>query len=208
MTDTIQIMLVDDHAIVRQGFAALLNTVPGFTVVAEAADGLQAVDLFKKYRPDVTLMDLRLPKMNGVDAIARIRQESPGARIIVLTTYDGDEDIYRALQAGARGYLLKGMDLAELTEAVRTVHAGKSRIPSRVAEKLAERMSGATLTARELEVLQLIVAGKSNKDIGAALFISEATVKTHVNSLLSKMGVEDRTQAATTALQRGLVHLD
>lgn len=208
MTDTIRIMLVDDHAMVRQGFAALLRTVPGFEIVGEAADGVQAVELFRKHRPDVTLMDLRLPKMNGVDAIARIRGEVPGARIIVLTTYDGDEDIYRALQAGAKGYLLKGMDLTELTEAVRTVHAGKSRIPSRVAEKLAERMGGATLTARELEVLQLIVAGKSNKEIGAALFISEATVKTHVNSLLSKLGVEDRTQAATTALQRGIVHLD
>jgi DNA-binding NarL/FixJ family response regulator len=128
--------------------------------------------------------------------------------VIVLTTFDGDEDIYRAMQAGAKGYLLKGMDLAELTEAIRTVHAGKSRLPSRVAEKLAERMGGSSLTARELEVLQLIVAGKSNKDIGTALFISEATVKTHVNSLLSKLGVEDRTQAATSALQRGIVHLD
>lgn len=207
-TDTIQIMIVDDHAIVRQGLVALLKTVPGFAVVAEGADGDEAVALYRQHRPDVTLMDLRLPKRNGVDAIARIREEFPGARIIVLTTFDGDEDIYRAMQAGARGYLLKGMDLAELTDAVRTVHAGKSRIPSRVAEKLAERMSGATLTARELEVLQLIVAGKSNKDIGNALFISEATVKTHVNSLLSKLGVEDRTQAATTALQRGIVHLD
>jgi DNA-binding NarL/FixJ family response regulator len=156
----------------------------------------------------VTLMDLRLPRMNGVDAIARIREGTPGARIVVLTTFDGDEDIYRALQAGARGYLLKGMDLAELTEAIRTVHAGKTRIPPRVAEKLAERMGGASLTAREMDVLRLIVAGKSNKDIGNALFISEATVKTHVNSLLSKLGVEDRTQAATTALQRGIVHLE
>jgi len=186
----------------------LLKTVPGFTVVGEAADGEQAVNLFRKHKPDVTLMDLRLPKMNGVEAIEKIRAEFPAARIVVLTTFDGDEDIYRAMQAGAKGYLLKGMDLAELTDAVKVVHAGKSRIPSRVAEKLAERMSGATLTARELEVLHLIVAGKSNKDIGNALFISEATVKTHVNSLLSKMGVEDRTQAATTALQRGLVHLD
>lgn len=208
MTDAINILIVDDHAIVRQGFAALLKTVPGFAVVAEAGDGEEAVELYRRHRPDVTLMDLRLPRMNGVDAIARIRQESPGARIIVLTTYDGDEDIYRAMQAGAKGYLLKGMDLKELTDAIRTVHAGKSRIPSQVAEKLAERMSGATLTARELEVLQLIVAGKSNKDIGNTLFISEATVKTHVNSLLSKLGVEDRTQAATTALQRGIVHLD
>lgn len=208
MTDTIRILLVDDHHIVRQGLAALLKTVPGFSVVAEASDGEQAVELFRKHQPDVTLMDLRLPKMNGVAAIARIRQEFPGARIIVLTTFDGDEDIYRAMQAGAKGYLLKGMDLNELTEAIKVVHAGKSRIPSRVAEKLAERMGGATLTPRELEVLHLIVAGKSNRDIGNALFISEATVKTHVNSLLSKLGVEDRTQAATTALQRGIVHLD
>jgi DNA-binding NarL/FixJ family response regulator len=208
MTDTIKILIVDDHNIVRQGLAALLKTVPGLTVAAEASDGEQAVELFRRHKPDVTLMDLRLPKMNGVDAIAKIRDGTPGARIIVLTTFDGDEDIYRALQAGARGYLLKGMDLAELTEAIRTVHAGRTRIPPRVAEKLAERMSGASLTARELEVLRLIVAGRSNKDIGTALFISEATVKTHVNSLLSKLGVEDRTQAATTALQRGIVHLD
>jgi DNA-binding NarL/FixJ family response regulator len=208
MTDTIKILIVDDHNIVRQGLAALLKTVQGFEVVAEGSDGEQAVELFGKHKPDVTLMDLRLPRMNGVDAIARIREGTPGARIVVLTTFDGDEDIYRALQAGARGYLLKGMDLAELTEAIRTVHAGKTRIPPRVAEKLAERMGGASLTAREMDVLRLIVAGKSNKDIGNALFISEATVKTHVNSLLSKLGVEDRTQAATTALQRGIVHLE
>jgi DNA-binding NarL/FixJ family response regulator len=208
MTDTIKILIVDDHHIVRQGLAALLKTVPGFSIAAEASDGEQAVELHRKHKPDVTLMDLRLPKMNGVDAIAKIREGAPAARIIVLTTFDGDEDIYRALQAGAKGYLLKGMDLAELTEAIRSVHAGRTRIPPRVAEKLAERMSGASLTARELEVLQLIVAGKSNRDIGTALFISEATVKTHVNSLLSKLGVEDRTQAATTALQRGIVHFD
>jgi DNA-binding NarL/FixJ family response regulator len=208
MTDSIRILIVDDHHIVRQGLAALLRTVPGFAVAAEASDGEQAVELYRKHRPDVTLMDLRLPKLNGVAAIERIRAEFPQARVIVLTTFDGDEDIYRAMQAGAKGYLLKGMDLAELTEAIRIVHAGKSRIPSRVAEKLAERMGGSSLTARELEVLHLIVAGKSNKDIGAALFISEATVKTHVNSLLGKLGVEDRTQAATTALQRGIVHLD
>lgn len=207
-SDAIRILLVDDHHIVRQGLAALLNTVPGFSVIAEASDGEQAVVLWKQHHPDVTLMDLRLPKLNGVAAIARIRGDFPAARIIVLTTFDGDEDIYRAMQAGARGYLLKGMDLAELTDAIRTVHAGKSRIPSRVAEKLAERMGGSSLTARELEVLEQIVAGKSNKDIGTALFISEATVKSHVNSLLSKLGVEDRTQAATTALQRGIVHLD
>ena len=208
MADPIRILIVDDHHIVRQGLAALLRTVPDFNVVAEASDGEQAVQLFREHRPDVTLMDLRLPKMNGADAIARIRVDFPAARIVVLTTFDGDEDIYRALQAGAKGYLLKGMDLAELTDTIRIVHAGKTRIPSSVAEKLAERMSGASLTARELEVLRLIVAGRSNRDIGGALFISEATVKTHVNSLLSKLGVEDRTQAATTALQRGIVHLD
>jgi two-component system NarL family response regulator len=208
VTENIRILIVEDHHIVRQGLAALLKTVPGFAVAAEAADGEEAVELYRRHRPDVTLMDLRLPKLNGVAAIGRIRQEFPAARVIVLTTFDGDEDIYRAMQAGAKGYLLKGMDLAELTEAIRTVHAGKSRIPSRVAEKLAERMGGSSLTARELEVLQLIVAGKSNRDIGTALFISEATVKTHVNSLLSKLGVEDRTQAATSALQRGIVHLD
>lgn len=208
MTDSIRILIVDDHHIVRQGLAALLKTVPGFAVAAEASDGEQAVELYRRHRPDVTLMDLRLPRLNGVAAIERIRAEFPAARVIVLTTFDGDEDIYRAMQAGAKGYLLKGMDLNELTEAIRTVHAGKSRIPSRVAEKLAERMGGSSLTARELEVLQLIVAGKSNRDIGTTLFISEATVKTHVNSLLSKLGVEDRTQAATTALQRGIVHLD
>ncbi len=207
MTD-IRILIVDDHHIVRQGLAALLKTVPGFAVAAEAGDGEQAVEMYRRHKPDVTLMDLRLPKLNGVAALSRIREEFPAARVIVLTTFDGDEDIYRALQAGAKGYLLKGMDLTDLTEAIRTVHAGKSRIPSRVADKLAERMGGSSLTARELEVLQQIVAGKSNKDIGAALFISEATVKTHVNSLLGKLGVEDRTQAATTALQRGIVHLD
>ena len=208
MTDTIRILIVDDHNIVRQGLAALLKTVPGFEVAAEASDGEQAVELFRKHKPDVTLMDLRLPKLNGVEAITRIREGVPGARIVVLTTFDGDEDIYRALQAGAKGYLLKGMDLAELTDAIRSVHAGRTRIPPQVAEKLAERMGGATLTARELDVLKLIVAGKSNRDIGNALFISEATVKTHVNSLLSKLGVQDRTQAATSALQRGIVHLD
>jgi DNA-binding NarL/FixJ family response regulator len=207
MTD-IHILIVDDHHIVRQGLAALLKTVPGFVVAAEASDGEQAVEMYRRHQPDVTLMDLRLPRLNGVAALSRIREEFPAARVIVLTTFDGDEDIYRALQAGAKGYLLKGMDLTDLTEAIRTVHAGKSRIPSRVADKLAERMGGSSLTARELEVLQQIVAGKSNKDIGAALFISEATVKTHVNSLLGKLGVEDRTQAATTALQRGIVHLD
>lgn len=177
------------------------------TVVAEAADGLQAVDLFGQHRPDIAIMDLRLPLMSGVEAIAAIRRGYPNARIIVLTTFEGDEDIFRALQAGARGYLLKDMFGDELMEAIRAVHAGKTRIPAPVAQRLAERMGGPSLTGRELEVLRLIVDGMSNKEIGGRLFISEATVKTHINSILSKLGVSDRTQAATTALQRGIVHL-
>lgn len=206
--ETIRILVVDDHHIVRQGLVALLSTVSDFEVVAEAGDGTEAVELHRSLRPDVTIMDLRLPHMGGVDAIVAIRAETPQARFIVLTTFDGDEDIYRALQAGAKGYLLKGMNAGELTDAIRTVHAGKTRIPSVVAERLAERVSGTELTTRELEVLRLIVQGHSNKEIGNQLHISEATVKTHINNLLSKLGVSDRTQAATTALQRGLVHLD
>ncbi len=205
---TIRILVVDDHHIVRQGLVALLSTVSDFEVVAEAGDGVEAVQLHRNLRPDVTIMDLRLPQMGGVDAIVAIRAEAPQARFIVLTTFDGDEDIYRALQAGAKGYLLKGMNAGELTDAIRTVHAGRTRIPSVVAERLAERVSGTELTTRELEVLRLIVQGHSNKEIGNQLHISEATVKTHINNLLSKLGVSDRTQAATTALQRGLVHLD
>jgi DNA-binding NarL/FixJ family response regulator len=200
-------MIADDHHIVRQGLVALLKTVKDFTVVAEAPDGQEAVRLYHQHRPDVTLMDLRMPKLGGVEAVAEIRSKHPAARIIVLTTFDGDEDIYRALQAGAKGYLLKGMFGEELIEAIRAVHAGKSRIPSAIAERLADRMGGPGLTSRELSVLQLIVAGKSNKEIGAELGISEATVKTHINSILSKLGVADRTQAATSALQRGIVHL-
>ena len=208
MAESIQIMVVDDHHIVRQGLVALIGTLPGMQVVAQASDGEQAVDLYRTHRPDITLMDLRLPNKNGVDAIAQIREEFPAARIIVLTTFDGDEDIYRALQAGAKGYLLKGMNADELTEAIRAVHAGKSRIPAVVAERLAERMGGPSLTGRELDVLKRIVGGRSNKEIAGDLFISEATVKTHINSILRKLGVSDRTQAATTALQRGIVHLD
>jgi DNA-binding NarL/FixJ family response regulator len=208
MTEQIRILVVDDHTVVRQGLVALLNTVPGLSVIAEASDGQEAVDAHRKHKPDVTLMDLRLPKLGGADAISLIREESPGARIIVLTTFDGDEDIFRALQAGAKGYLLKGTDADELTAAIRTVYAGKSKIPAFVAEKLAERMGGPALTTRELEVLKRIVAGRSNKEIAGDLHISEATVKTHINSLLSKLNVNDRTQAATTALQRGIVHLD
>lgn len=206
--EPIRILVVDDHAIVRKGLVALLNTVEGLHVIAEASDGEQAIEAHRIHKPDVTLMDLRLPKLGGADAIARIRRESPAARVIVLTTFDGDEDIFRALQAGAKGYLLKGMDATELTEAIRAVYAGKSKIPAFVAEKLAERMGGPALTGRELEVLRRIVAGRSNKEIGSDLHISEATVKTHINSILSKLGVSDRTQAATSALQRGIVYLE
>jgi len=208
MSEPIRILVVDDHKIVRQGIVSLLNTVADLQVVAEAADGQEAIDAHRLHKPDVTLMDLRLPKIGGADAITRIRQEHPTARIIVLTTFDGDEDIFRALQAGAKGYLLKGMDIDELTDAIRSVYAGKSRIPAAVAEKLADRMGGPALTAREIEVLKRIVAGRSNKEIAQDLIISEATVKTHINSILSKLGVTDRTQAATSALQRGIVHLD
>jgi DNA-binding NarL/FixJ family response regulator len=213
MTETtqaepIRLMIVDDHNIVRQGLAALLNTVPGLLVVAEAPSGEAAVELYRQHTPDVTLMDLRMQNGNGVDAIHAIRAITPTARIIVLTTFDGDEDIFRALQAGARGYLLKGSDTDELVSAIHAVHSGKSRIPAPVAERLAERMSNPALTERETDVLRLIVGGNSNKEIASALFISEATVKTHINNLLGKLGVTDRTQAATTALQRGIVHLD
>lgn len=208
MPEPVRIMIVEDHNIVRQGFIALLKTVDDFQVVAEASTGMQAVEMFREHEPDITLMDLRLPGMSGVEAITKIRETHAEARIIVLTTFDGDEDIYRALQAGARGYLLKGMDIGDLVDAIRAVHRGKSRIPPAVAERLAERLAGPALTERETEVLREIVAGKSNKEIGAALFISEATVKTHINNMLNKLGVTDRTQAATTALQRGIVHFD
>jgi DNA-binding NarL/FixJ family response regulator len=208
MNGIVRLMIVEDHHVVRQAFVALLKTVEGFEVVAEAADGEQAVALYRQFMPDVTLMDLRLPKLGGVETITKIRQVHSDARIIVLTTFDGDEDIYRALQAGARGYLLKGMNASELVEAIRVVHSGKSRIPPAVAERLAQRLAGQALTGRETDVLRLIVAGKSNKEIAVALYISEATVKTHINNLLGKLDVTDRTQAATTALQRGIVHLD
>jgi two-component system NarL family response regulator len=176
-------------------------------VVAEGTNGQEAIDLFRIHRPDVTLMDLRMPQMGGVEAIVAIRKEFRDARMIILTTYDGDEDIYRSLQAGAQGYLLKDMFFEELEDAIRKVHAGARRIPTQVAERLAERMGSSVLTVREVEVLEQIVAGNSNKAIAGRLNISEATVKSHINSILSKLGVSDRTQAATTALQRGLVHL-
>jgi len=207
VTNTIRIMVIDDQAVVRQGFVALINTVPDMEVIAEGINGQQAIDLYNQHTPDVTLIDLRMPVVGGVGAITAIRNNFPDARLIVLTTYDGDEDIYRSLQAGARGYLLKDVFFEELETAIRTVHAGSRHIPAAIAMRLAERMASSDLTSREMEVLELIVRGQSNKEIGASLTISEATVKSHINNILSKLGVTDRTQAVTTALQRGLVHL-
>ena len=205
--DKIRIIVIDDQAVVRQGFVSLINTVADMVVVAEGTNGQQAVELYREHQPDIVLMDLRMPVMGGVEAIKAIKREFPAARLIVLTTFDGDEDIYRSLQAGAQGYLLKDMFFEELEDAIRTVRAGGRRIPGVVAERLAERVGGSDLTARELEVLGQIVRGRSNKEIAAAFRISEATVKSHINSILSKLGVADRTQAATTALQRGIVYL-
>ena len=208
MGNPIRILVVEDHHVVRQGLVALLSVVDGVEVVGEAGDGLEALAKYQMTRPDVTLVDLRMPKMGGVDVIQRVRAAVPNARFIVLTTFDGDEDIYRALQAGARAYLLKGMTVDVLISTIRQVHAGKSCIPPVIAQKLAERMGTEQLTHREQDVLEQIVRGKSNKEIGTELDISEATVKTHINSLLGKLGVTDRTQAATAAIQRGLVQLD
>jgi DNA-binding NarL/FixJ family response regulator len=205
MSERIRIMLVEDHEVVRQGLAALLSSTDEMEIVGSVGDGAAAVATYGNLMPDVTLMDLQMPKMGGVEAIRKIRERFPQARFIVLTTFDGDEDIYRALQAGARAYLLKGMPLDELMTTIHAVHNGKLHIPSAVAEKLAERLSGQELTARELSVLERIVAGRANKEISADLFISEATVKTHINSLLGKLGVADRTHAATVAIKRGLV---
>jgi DNA-binding NarL/FixJ family response regulator len=207
VNNKISIMVIDDQAVVRQGFVSLINTVADMEVIAEGINGQQAIDLFTQHKPDVTLIDLRMPVVGGVEAITTIRRNFPDARLIVLTTYDGDEDIYRSLQAGARGYLLKDVFFEELETAIRNVHAGSRHIPAAIAARLAERMASSDLTSRELEVLELIVRGQSNKEIGASLTISEATVKSHINNILSKLGVADRTQAVTTALQRGLVHL-
>jgi two-component system, NarL family, response regulator len=204
----IRILIADDHFVVRMGLSTLIDTQDDMTIVGEAANGKQAVEMFRALRPDVTLMDLRMPEMDGVEAIIAIRAQEPDARIIVLTTYDGDEDIYRAFHAGARAYLLKDMHHDDLLGALRAVHQGQRFIPPAIANRLAERIPRSELTTRELEVLKLIVKGMSNREIAATLFITEGTVKIHVNNLLGKLGVSDRTKAATTALQRGIVHLD
>jgi two-component system NarL family response regulator len=205
--DPIRIMIVDDHPIVRQGFAGLIATEPRLTVVAEAGNGIEAVERYRETIPDVTLMDLRMPLMAGVDAIAAIRKEFPRSRFIVLTTYDGDEDIYRALSAGAQGYLLKDMYCDEIIQAIKAVHEGRRHIPKSVATRLAERLPASHLTPRELEVLDLIAKGKSNREVGDVLSITEPTVKGHVSNILGKLGVNDRAQAVAVAIQRGIIHL-
>jgi two-component system, NarL family, response regulator len=204
----ISVMVVDDHPLVRVGIAAIVNARPDMTVVAQTGTGEEALELFRRHQPDVTLMDLRLAgRMGGVEVIAAIRATRPEARFIVVTTYDGDEDIHRALEAGAQGYIIKGMPYQTLVEAVQRVHAGKRFLPPPVAKTLASRMPDSDLSPREMEVLRLLVSGKSNKEIAQVLDITEATVKSHVSTILGRMGVDDRTQAVVTALQRGLVHL-
>ena len=203
----IGVLIADDHPVVRMGLEALVSDASGMCVVAEAASGEEAVELVLLHRPDVVLMDLRMPGIGGVEAIQRIRSVWPDAHIVVLTTYDGDEDIYCALRAGARAYLLKDAPRAALLETIEAVHRGQTSIPPEVARKLAERLGGPELTDRELEVLRRIVAGRSNKEIAADLSVSEGTVKFHVNNVLGKLGVAARTQAATEAIRRGIVTL-
>jgi len=203
----IRILIADDHTVVREGLVSLVKRKPDMVVVAEASNGREAVDLWKQHQPDIALLDLRMPELDGVGAIKEIREHNPNAHIVVLTTFDGDEDIYRAIKAGAKGYLLKDSAREALMECIRRVHAGETCIPPTLAAKLAERVSGEALSAREIEVLQRIAAGKSNKEIGAELFISEGTVKTHVKSIFSKLDVVSRTEAVATATRRGLIQL-
>jgi two-component system, NarL family, response regulator len=206
-SSTIRVILVDDHPVVRFGLAAIIGLQPDMIVVAEAGSGEEACGVCSRHAADIVLMDLRLPGLSGVEAIRAIRNSHPALRFIVLTTYDGDEDIHKALEAGAQAYILKGMSHNELVDAIRTVHSGSKYIPPSVSKSLAERPPRSELSARELEVLELIVKGHSNRQIGEALGISEATVKWHVNIILSRLNVSDRTQATVAALQRGIVHL-
>lgn len=203
----IRVLIADDHSIVRQGLVTIINRDPEMTVIAQAENGQQAIDLFREHQPDVTLMDLRMPEVGGVEAISAICAEFKPARIIVLTTYDGDEDIYRGLHAGAQGYLLKDTKSHEVLNAIRTVARGQQYIPPDVGAKLVQRLNNPELRERELAVLGLMAQGMSNLEIGTALSISENTVKTHVNRILSKLGVSDRTQAVIVAVKRGIVSL-
>lgn len=206
-SNIIRVLVADDHPVVAQGLVALLECEADITVVGQAYDGCQAVELFHQHQPDVTLMDLRMPQMDGVAAITAICTLVDDARIIVLTTYDSDEDIYRGLRAGAKGYLLKDAEPDELLVAIRTVHSGKKYIPPDIGAKLAQRLSNSQLSDRELEVVRLMVGGNSTQEISAALSIAESTVKFHVNNILSKLGVSDRTQAIVVALKRGIVSI-
>jgi DNA-binding NarL/FixJ family response regulator len=208
MNNKICIMVVDDHFIVRMGLAGSINLEPDMVVGAEAANGLQAIEQFRKHHPDIVLMDLKLPGMGGIEATSTICKEFPHAAIIMLSTHDGEEDIYRSLQAGARSYLLKTAVREDLIQTIRAVYAGERAISAAIGSRLAERMTRTELTPRELEVLNLIAKGRSNKEIGSTLGIAEVTVKLHVGHILTKLKVNDRTQAATTALQRGILHLE
>ena len=203
----IRVLTVDDHPLLRKGIAALVNGEPDLKLVAEASNGKEAIDAFRSHQPDVTLMDLQMPEVDGIDAIDRIRSEFPGARIIVLTTYSGDTQVLRALKAGARGYILKGHVHKELLDAIRAVHAGQKRIPAEIAAELAEHATDDTLTEREIDVLRLVGAGNSNKQIADQLSIGEATVKSHVTNILSKLGANDRAHAVTIGLKRGIIEL-
>jgi len=202
-----RVMIADDHPVVVLGLAAIINAQPDMTVVGEASNGRQALELFEKHLPDVTLIDLRMPELGGVEAIKQIRVKHPHAVFIVLTTYQGDEDIHKALKAGAQGYLLKGMPHDDLLDAIRRVRAGVQYLPASVKETLANRTPGSDLSPRELQILELIVKRLSNKQIADKLGITEGTVKWHVNAILGRLNVSDRTQAAVAALNRGIVQL-
>ncbi len=201
-------MLVDDHPAFRKGMAALIESEPGLEVVGQTGDGGEALALYRQKHPDIVLMDLRLPGLGGVEATMAIRKEFPDARIIVLTTFDTDEDIYRAVQSGAKSYLLKDTPEDELAATIRAVHAGEPALPEKMAKRLAERQQRADLSPRETEVLQLLTKGRSNKEIAASLFVSEDTVKAHLKTLFAKLKVQDRTEAAISAIRHGIVHLD
>ncbi|MGB2603648.1 MAG: response regulator [Terracidiphilus sp.] len=204
----IRILTVDDHPLLREGIAALINSENDMELVAEASDGEEAIEQFRRHRPDVTLMDLRMPNLNGTEAISRIRNEFPDAKIIVLSTYAGDVQVLRAIKAGARGYIVKGHVHRELLEAIRSVHAGHKRIPPEIAAELAEHAGDDALSSREIEVLRLIAAGNANKQIADKLAIEETTVKSHISSILSKLGANDRAHAVNIALKRGIIELE
>ena len=203
----IRVFCVDDHPLLREGIAALVNNQPDMTLVGEASNGGEAIQQFRQHVPDVTLLDLRLPDMSGIDVLIAIRSEFPDARIVMLTTFEGDVEIQRALQAGARGYLLKNMPPSELMDVIRGVHAGKKRIPPEIASQLLEHMSDEGLTEREVEVLREVAGGNRNREIAQRLFISEETVKVHVKHIMEKLGATDRTQAVAIGLRRGIIQL-